>query len=61
MDVAHRALDLPLGATVVATNAEEGSATSFRRVLDELLEAPDPELKSIGAAEALREMRAQDG
>jgi len=54
-------LDLPLGATVVATNAEEGSATSFRRVLDELLEAPDPELKSIGAAEALREMRAQDG
>jgi hypothetical protein len=40
------------------TNPEEDcSPGSFRAFIDELLAGPEPELDSIGAADAVRELR----
>lgn len=59
--MAHQASDFAGDPVIVVTNPDEDcSPTSFRRVLDDLLDAPEPELESIGAADALRELRAED-
>lgn len=60
--VAKRASDMPIGPEIVTTNPDEDcSPAAFRRMLDELLAGPEPELVSIGAAEALRELRVDTG
>ena len=59
--VAHQASDFPGDRVIVVTNPDEDcSPAAFRRVLNDLLDAPEPELESLGAAEALRELRAED-
>lgn len=56
--MARQASDLPSDPTVVVTNPDEDcSPDAFRSMIDELLGGPEPELESIGAAEALRELR----
>ncbi|MDA8358094.1 MAG: hypothetical protein M0Z95_17785 [Actinomycetota bacterium] len=50
--------DVPPGSTVVVTNPDEDcSAQAFRAFLDELLAGPEPDLESLDAAEAVRELR----
>jgi hypothetical protein len=50
------------GAVVVVTNPDEDcSPEAFRAFLDELFAGPDPVLKSLDAAEALRELRVDAG
>ena len=45
-------------STVVLTNPDEDcSPAVFRAFLDELLNKPEPELESLHAAEALRDLR----
>jgi hypothetical protein len=59
--VARQASDFPGDRVIVVTNPDEDcSPASFRRVLDDLLDAPEPAPESLGAAEALRELRAED-
>jgi hypothetical protein len=59
--VAHQVPDFPGDPVIVVTDPDESCpSASFGRVLDDLLDAPGPELESIGAAEALRELRAED-
>lgn len=56
--VASHASDVPDGPLVVVTNPEEDtSAEAFHRLLDELTSGPEPELETIAATEALRELR----
>lgn len=56
--VASSASDVPDGPLVVVTNPEEDtSPEAFRRLLDELISGPEPELETIAATEALRELR----
>ena len=56
--MARSALNLPKGPAVVQTNpGDDCSAGAFQEFLDEILSGPEPELESIGAAEALRELR----
>jgi hypothetical protein len=46
----------------VVTNPDEDcSPEAFRALLEELLAGPEPELDSIEAAEALRELRVDTG
>lgn len=53
---------LPVDPVIVVTNPDEDcSPDAFREVLDEVIEGPEPELDSIGAAEALRELRVDAG
>jgi len=60
--VARNASDLPVGPAIVVTNPDEDcSPSAFRALLDELFAGPEPELESIGAAEALRELRVDAG
>ena len=56
--VASRAADLPHDPAVVMIRPHEGSPGAFRAFVDELLAGPEPELEALGAAEALREVRA---
>jgi hypothetical protein len=57
--MANRPNDLPPGSTVVITNPDEDcSAEAFHSLLNDLLAGPEPELESLDAAEALRELRA---
>jgi hypothetical protein len=50
--------DLPPGSAVVVTNPDEDcSPEAFHVLLDDLLAGPEPELESLDAAEALRELR----
>jgi hypothetical protein len=58
IDVASHASDLPGGPVVVVISPDDGSPEAFRAFVDELLAGPEPELETIGAAEALRELRA---
>ncbi|MHB8296063.1 MAG: hypothetical protein ACYDH5_15880 [Acidimicrobiales bacterium] len=52
---------MPPGSTVVVTNPDEDcSADAFRAFPDELLAGPEPELDSLDAAEAARELRDTD-
>lgn len=57
--MARNARDQPAGASaIVVTNPEvDASPEALRRFVSELLET-EPELESIGAVEALRELRA---
>jgi hypothetical protein len=43
---------------VVVLSPDDGSPVAFRAFVDELLAEPEPELETIGAAEALHELRA---
>ena len=50
--------DPPPNSTVVLTNPDEDcSPAAFRALPDELLDKPEPEIDSLHAAEALRELR----
>ena len=50
--------DPPPNPTVVLTNPDEDcSPAAFRAFLDELLDKPEPELDSLHAADALRELQ----
>ena len=54
----NRPIDLPPGSAGVVTDPDEDcSAEAFHAFLDDLLAGPEPELESLGAAEALRELR----
>jgi hypothetical protein len=56
--VSSHSADLPPETLVVLTNPEEDTSSgAFHAFLDELLAGPEPELESIGGAEALRELR----
>lgn len=56
--MARDASDLPTDPVIVVTNLDEDrSPNAFRAFIDELLAGPEPELDSIGAAEAIRELR----
>ncbi len=62
MFVARNASDLPADPVIVVTNpGEDCSSDAFRAFIDELLAGPEPELDSIGATEALRELRVDAG
>jgi hypothetical protein len=51
--------DLPPSSAVVVTNPDEDcSPEAFHALLDDLLAGPEPELESLDAAEAIRELRA---
>jgi hypothetical protein len=57
-DMVNRPNDLPPGSAVVVTNPDEDcSPEAFHVLLDDLLAGPEPELESLDAAEALRELR----
>lgn len=54
----RRPVDLPPGSVVVVTNPDEDcSPEAFHAFLDELLAGPEPELESLDAAQAVRELR----
>ncbi|MDA8313229.1 MAG: hypothetical protein M0Z46_21955 [Actinomycetota bacterium] len=54
----RRPVDLPPGSAVVVTNPDEDcSPEAFRAFFDELLAGPEPELDSLDAAQAVRELR----
>ncbi len=56
--MARHASEMDGDPAVVETNADEDcSPEAFRALIDELLEAPEPRLESISAAEALRGLR----
>lgn len=56
--MANRPNDLPPGSAVVVTNPHgDCSPAAFHALVDDLLAGPEPELESLGAAEALRELR----
>jgi len=57
--MANRPNDLPPGSAVVIINPDEDcSPEAFHALLDDLLAGPEPELESLDAAEAIRELRA---
>lgn len=57
-DMVRHASDLPSDPVIVVTNLDEDcSPEVFRAFIDDLLAGPEPELDTIGAAEALRELR----
>ncbi len=48
----------PPGSTVVVTNPDEDcSPEEFHALLEELLRGPEPEMDSLDAAQAVRELR----
>jgi hypothetical protein len=54
----RRSVDLAPGSAVVVTNPDEDcSPEAFHAFLDELLAGPEPELDSLDAAQAVRELR----
>jgi hypothetical protein len=56
--MANRSDDMPPGSAIVVTNPNEDcSPEAFHAFLDDLVAGPEPELESLGAAEALRELR----
>ncbi len=56
--MAHHAAVVPNDPIVVRTNPDEDcSPKAFRVMIDELLAGPEPELETINAVEALRELR----
>lgn len=60
--MARNASDLPADPVIVVTNPDEDcSPDAFSAFIDDLLAGPEPELESIGATEALRELRADAG
>jgi hypothetical protein len=60
--VSSHSADQPPATIVVVTNpTDDISSEAFHAFLDELLAGPEPELESIGGAEALRELRVDAG
>jgi hypothetical protein len=60
--VVRSASDLPADPVIVVTNPDEdASPDAFRAFIDELLAGPEPELDTIRATEALRELRVDTG
>jgi len=56
--MANQPNELPPGSAVVVTNPDEDcSPEAFRAFLDDLLAGPEPELETLSAAEAIRELR----
>ena len=56
--MARNASELPSDPVIVVTNPDEDcSPDAFRAFIDDLLAGPEPELDSIRATEALRELR----
>ena len=54
----RRPVDLPPGSAVVVTNPDEDcSPEAFHAFLDELLAGPEPQMDSLDAAQAVRELR----
>ena len=60
-DMARRPDDFRPSSVVVTNPDEDCSPEAFRALLEELLAGPEPELDSIEAAEALRELRVDTG
>jgi hypothetical protein len=59
MDVASRASDPPADPVVVEITSDGNySPEAFRAFVERHLAAPEPELETIGAVEALRDLRA---
>jgi hypothetical protein len=56
--VVRHASAIPAGSVVVEIEPDQYSPTVFRAFVDEMLARPRSALESIGAAEALREIRA---
>lgn len=53
---------IPNDPVIVVTNPDEDrSAAASHELIDELLAGPEPQLESIGATEALRELRVEAG
>jgi hypothetical protein len=60
--VVRNAFDIPADPAIVVTNPDEDcSPEAFRALIDELLAGPEPELETIGAAQALRDLRVDSG
>lgn len=60
--MARHASDLPADPVVVVTNPDEDcSAEVLRAFIKELLAGPEPVLDNIGAADALGELRVDNG
>ncbi|HTX01737.1 MAG TPA: hypothetical protein VMD59_23340 [Acidimicrobiales bacterium] len=58
--MSHPALEPSGEVVVITTNPDEDcSPAAFRELLDALAAAPEPELDSIGAGEAVRELRLE--
>lgn len=58
MAVASRPSEVPADPVVVLLNPDDDfSPEATRAFRDELLAGPEPDLESIGAAEAVRELR----
>lgn len=56
--VVSNASALPADPAIVVTNPDEDcSPEAFRAMIDELLSSPELDLESVGAAEAVRELR----
>jgi hypothetical protein len=56
--MARRASDLTDDPVIVVTNPQEDcSPETLRAFIDELLAGPEPELESVGGAEAVRVLR----
>lgn len=57
--MSRHAANLPPGSAVVVTNPDEDcSPEAFHAFLDDLLAGAEPQIESLDAAQALREMRA---
>ena len=54
----NRPNDVPPGSVVVTNPDEDCSPEAFHALFDDLLAGPEPELESLDAAEAIRELRA---
>ena len=53
---------LPTDPVIVVTNPDQDSSpNAFRAFIEELLAGPEPELDTIGATDALRELRVDTG
>ena len=58
LGMSSHSADVPPETGVVLTNPDEDcSPDAFHAFLDELLAGPEPELESVGAVEALDELR----
>lgn len=56
--MAGNASEVPADPVIVVTNPDEDcSPAAFRELLDELLAGPEPEIESLGGAEAVRALR----
>jgi hypothetical protein len=59
MDVARQASDQPVDLVVVEITSDGNySPQAFRAFVERHLAAPEPELETTGAVEALRDLRA---